>query len=883
MVYELVNDGSVQAGQGGSVTLDSQATVFDPSSGFFYFYPGQPWSNNADGTITATQGGTLNLGGQWTNDGTITATQGAALSLSGQWTNDGMITAPGASLYVNDTLPWTNDGTITATQGGTVALYGQWTNDGTITATGATLILGGPWTNDGTITVDAASTVSLGDKGSGASYIWKNSGTLAIAPGASVNLGDYFTTDEFESGFQKLGVHLDLSGYTVSLIGTLDNNPADNPITGGALTLDASTGPLYLYNSGEIDGGTIMGSEPLFANYGTLNGVIVDAAVNVTYFLSLQGNWSTTVNGAISAPDYTQINLSGTWTNNGTIAATGSGLYLSGTWTNNGTITATGSELDLYDTWTNNGTLTADAASTVSLGDYSSAVSGPGDIWKNSGTLAIAPGATLYLGDYFTTDEFESGFQSLGVHLNLFQYTVNLIGIIDDSPADNSITGGTLALNQSTGPLHLVAGIIDQGTITTSGSDDLIANSGTLDGVTLDGTLNMSGQFGYVQVNVIGGLTLNTDLYVSGDYASLNFLDGSTVAVGSLVTSATIHLNGYYTSLNNDSYPSQAVTMGRGITISGGNSYSSVYGPIDNLGTIEQNGAGGMGVYGLVNDGSIQASNGGAMGVYGLVNDGSIQASNGGAVYIAGPWCNNAGGTIMAAQGATLSLDGNWTNQGSITVDSSSTLSLGGGWQNSGTLAVAAGATLYLSGYFTTDAFESGFQQLGANLNLSQYTVNLTGTIDNSAADNPITGGTLALNQSTGPLYLAGGVIDQGTITTRGSDDLVATNSYFSGVGTLSGVTLDATLDMSGPNTVGTLSGVTLDATLDMSGPNASLAVINGLTLNATLDISGPNASVTVINGLALNADLNLSGAAPACNSTTALASAPWPASAPST
>ena len=151
----------------------------------------------------------------------------------------------------------------------------------------------------------------------------------------------------------------------------------------------------------------------------------------------------------------------------------------------------------------------------MSLGDYSYAVSGPGDIWKNTGTLAIAPGATIYLGDFFTTDEFESGFQSLGADLDLSQYTVYLIGILDNSAADNPITRGTLALDASTGPLYLgnydpvtstkcADGVIEQGTITTSGTNDLVADDGTLDGVTLDGTLDMSSTRRYVVTSWAG-------------------------------------------------------------------------------------------------------------------------------------------------------------------------------------------------------------------------------------------------------------------------------------------------------------------------------------------------------------------------------------------
>ncbi len=471
-VVELANDGTVEVSQGGTVTVDSQVAV--AFTGFFGasigLVPGQPWINNARGTITATQGGTLDL-------------------------------------------------------------YDQ-------------------WTNDGMIRVDASSTVSLGSPANYASDspatsdIWKNSGTMAIAPDAAVNLGDDFTTDEFESGFQNLGAHLNLSQYTVNLIGTLDNSPADNPTTGGTLTLGASTDPLYL-SGGEIVAGTITGTSPIVTTSagGTLDGVVVDGAVNVpaSTSLTLQGDWSTTANGSI---------------------------------------TATGATLNLYDNWTNNGTITVDAASTVSLGNFSFNLAGARDIWKNSGVLSIAPGATINLGDFFTTDEYENGFQSLGVDLNLSQYTVNLIGTLDNSPADNPITGGILALDASTGPLILGSRIfafsaeIDRGTITTDGTDDLIANWGTLDGVTLDGTLDMSGVYPgvYPVVGVMGGLTLDTDLYLSGDGADLNFLDGSTVAVGPLVQNATIHLNGGGAGIDNhnslDGAASPTVTLARGITIS---------------------------------------------------------------------------------------------------------------------------------------------------------------------------------------------------------------------------------------------------------------------------------------------------------------------------
>ncbi len=502
----------------------------------------------------------------------------------------------------------------------------------------------------------------------------------------------------------------------------------------------------------------------------------------------------------------------------------------------------------------------------MTLGNDSSAVSGPGDIWKSPGTLAIAPGARIYLGDYFTTDEFESGFRQLGADLNLSQYTVYLIGILDNSPADNPITRGTLALNASTGPLFLgdydgyslpyswqvsaLAGVIEQGTITTSDTSALFAEGGTLDGVTLDGTLNTAYSAGFAEIE--GGLTLDTDLYLSNSSVSvLYFDDGSTVAVGPLVQAATIHMSGN-AELRNLS--SQTVTIGRGITISGEGPNSTISGPIDNLGTIEQIGAGQLDADGVLNHGSVLAGNGGGVT---LDSDALIDNSP---VITPVPWSNSADGTITATQGATLNLYGDWTNRGTITVDSSSTVSLGSHageypavagniWTNSGTLAIAPGATVNLGDDFTSDELDNHFQQLGVHLDLSHYTVTLIGTIDNSPADNPVTGGTLALDQSTGPLFLDG-VIDQGTITTRGSDDLVATSNG----PTLSGVTLDGKLDMSETYAaVGVMNGLTLNSNLNLSGAGASLIFYDrtGITLagSGTVYLSGDNASISNYDG----------------------------------
>jgi hypothetical protein len=560
-VEELDNDGAVAA-QSGTIFIDSQ--VFTG----FYFSPGAPWTNNADGTMSATQGG--------------------ALSLAGEWTNNGEITAKSATLY----------------------LFNIWTNYGSITADGVSDVYLG----------------SIANVVTGPSYVWKNSGVLAIAKGAALSLGDYFTADEFASGFQDRGVNLNLANYTVTLIGTLDNTAADNPVTRGTLTLSASTGPLFM-NDGQIYGGTLTGTQPLDVSFGQLDNVVLDGAVNMPAtkfsprpFLTVAGTWSITSRGSITTQGSAQLTLFGTWINDGSI--------------------------------------TVDANAAVFLGDGSRDVSGPTDIWRNAGVLAIAPGASVSLGGYFTTDEFESGFQDRGVHFDLSAYSVSLIGILDNSVANNPITGGTLALNASTGPLYLTPvfdasgyysrGVIEKGTITTVGTNDLVGFDGTLNGVTLDGTLDMSNYSSAIDVE--GGLTLDTDLYISGQYATLQFLDGSTVAPGPLVRNATIHLSGDYSTIL-ATLP-QSVTLASGITVSGeAPTWCSIYafdGQIDNQGTIAQNGAGVMFVFGqLLNEGSVTVGAGSTMLAY------AFDEFSGTVV----PGFHNAGTTTIAP-GGTFTTNG---------------------------------------------------------------------------------------------------------------------------------------------------------------------------------------------------------------------------------
>jgi hypothetical protein len=123
----------------------------------------------------------------------------------------------------------------------------------------------------------------------------------------------------------------------------------------------------------------------------------------------------------------------------------------------------------------------------------------------------------------------------------------------------------------------------------------------------------------------------------------------------------------------------------------------------------------------------------------------------------------------------------------------------------------------------------------GVSVHFAQDRIVLGGWLDNSPADNPQSGGVLALTPATGPLFLSGGYIYQGKITTSGPDDLEAAD-----VGVLDNVELDGNLNVTGPYGSGKIfveNNMTLNGTIVMPGGAGFLYV--GLYNNAAETISG--------------------------------------------
>ena len=454
---------------------------------------------------------------------------------------------------------------------------------------------------------------------------------------------------------------------------------------------------------------------------------------------------------------------------------------------NNGTLDASNGEtLAINGPWTNAAGATINASdATLSLGDPT----GYYDPWSNSGTITVT-GSTLNLGGLFTLPGMGTFNQSAN--------TVNLVGMLDN-------TGTTLALSPATGSWVLDGGTLKNGTLIETGGAELeFTTSGTLDGVTVDGNLDLTGDSSAAQpdvdvadADVIDGLVLNgtADLgNASGTtYGRLFFNNNETLSgTGTVVFGTNVwnELSGNTSWM----FPT-TLTIGPGITVLGS--------------------GGTVGTSSLVNEGTIIAEVTGPGPspdtVYvgsDVTNEGTIEAMTGETLTIYN--CTNTAGSTISTTGARLNLNGALMNEpgGSITA-TGSTVTLGDPsftsttiWSNSGSITVT-NSTLDLGGVFTL----AGMGVIGQSGDI----VNLVGTLNN-------TGTTLALNATTGSWNLEEGILENGTLTETGGAELVFTGWG----GTLNGVTVDGNLDLTG-----TLAG-------QRANTEVYANVLDGLTLNGT-------------------------------------------------
>jgi hypothetical protein len=485
--------------------------------------------------------------------------------------------------------------------------------------------------------------------------------------------------------------------------------------------------------------------------------------------------------------------VGGSLTNQGTLAAIdGGGLYVNNLSGNlgNANLAGGGSQLSLDGTdWVNNLGLTAPADTTLSLSGS----------WTNPSAISVVDG-TLNLGGTFTLSD-------LGT-LNRSGGTVNLTGTLDN-------TATTLVLDSGTGSWNVAGGTLLGGTVNASDGAQLTFGSGTLDGVTLNSDLDLT--TGSAQVTVLNGLVLNGTATL-GESGVIDFNGTQTLAGNGQVVFDDAWANALLASEEG-----MTLTIGPNITIRGGSS-EATYGASAAIGTRPWPWYGGASDFTIVNQGTVSAD---AAGRYiqfvggSLTNQGTLAAIDGGGLYV-NNLSGNLGNANLAGGGSQLSLDGtDWVNNLGLTAPADTTLSLSGSWTNPATIT-AVNSTLYLgsdslpwSNTGTISASNSDVDLGGiftlstlGTFNRSGGTVNLTGTLDNTAT-------TLVLDSGTGSWNVAGGTLLGGTVNASDGAQLTFGS--------------------------GTLDGVTLNSDLDLTTGSAQVTVLNGLVLNgtATLGESG--------------------------------------------
>src|SRR6516162_2663958 len=665
--------------------------------------------------------------------------------------------------------PLTIQGTVTATSSGQgISVTGTSINNmGSLQAMGGSLDVNNLQSNSGGITASAGSTLTLHGT-------WQNTGTIS-ATNATVNLDSTFT-------LAQLGT-FNRSGGTVNLRGTLNN-------TGTTLALTDTTGSWNLAG-GTIRNGTVTtaGQAQLIATASsTLDGVTLGGDLEVNSLQTVTAvNGLTFSNGRVGLQstfsNVTALRLSGAGPQ--TLAGTGQVVFAGGSFGSNNQVSAPGQPLTLAAgitvTTTSGGGTVGDPGQPLTIqGTVTATSSGQGisvtgtsinnmgslqamggsldvnNLQSNSGGITASAGSTLTLhgtwqntgtiSDTNATVNLDSTFTlaQLGT-FNRSGGTVNLRGTLNN-------TGTTLALTDTTGSWNLAGGTIRNGTVTTAGQAQLIATaSSTLDGVTLGGDLEVNS---LQTVTAVNGLTFsNGRVGLQSTFSNVTALRLSGAGPQTLAgTGQVVFAGGSFGSNNQVSAPGQPLTLAAGITVT-------------------------------------TTSGGGTVGDPGqpLTIQGTVTAtSSGQGISVTGTSINNMGS--LQAMGGSLDVNNLQSNSGGITASAGSTLTLHGTWQNTGTIS-ATNATVNLDSTFT-------LAQLGT-FNRSGGTVNLRGTLNN-------TGTTLALTDTTGSWNLAGGTIRNGTVTTAGQAQLIATASS-----TLDGVTLGGDLEVNSLQTVTAVNGLT--------------------------------------------------------------------------
>ena len=224
-----------------------------------------------------------------------------------------------------------------------------------------------------------------------------------------------------------------------------------------------------------------------------------------------------------------------------------------------------------------------------------------------------------------------------------------------------------------------------------------------------------------------------------------------------------------------------------------------------------------------------------------LSNSGTVSNLGG---TIEGDFINNAGASTSIA---TLNVQGNFSNSGSLTIQSGGSLSRSAATVNSGTITLNGGA-LNLPGGLTNNGNLDGYSNLQINIenfggiaaNVSGQTMVIGGDISAGTAKTINNYGTL-LATNGGALGLSAAIINGGAITANNGSVTLAYSI-------VNGSTLNGGIGNSYSAYITTLNQVTNNSNLQANG----VTIAGGSLVN--------NATITAVGSLTFNVDTNLTG-----------------------
>ncbi|MGH7243328.1 MAG: hypothetical protein ACREJD_07915 [Phycisphaerales bacterium] len=695
---------SSEGGNGKAISAQSNATLTIDGSISIGYGPG------ATGTSAQIY---VEAGSAIINNGGIASGQsGATLSIAGagNFVNNGTLSSNAGTLTLQ-TASWTNNGAIHLASSAIARLSGSFSSLGTILNSGGSVSVFGPVSSailtassdTGAITLSAATLTSCTLQSTDTTgFLVDGVGALnACAIGADVVMGScakvvvtnsltFVNGGSFTNGPDCVGTPLLFSGtQSIHGDGTIylrrDSTASERSLTvtgNASLTIDpgisivatSGTGSpkllvdanCSLTNNGTIaaDSGTftIDATAPnsSFLNAGAINiGAAAVAEIKAT-------NW---INSGALVIDSAKLTISDSWTNSGTILATGSTVIVNGVnWINSGSATFISSAASFWSTnWTNAAQLTSAYGTLEFRGT-----------WSNPGVVTTIDSAVMLAG------------------------TTSVLGTIDRSGgtitlAQANFQGPTLVANAQTGDLILSSVTITGATLSATQGAQFIVHSPRFANCTLACDLAIPGSY---RLAITGDLTLANNVTITlgspiagGNAGGLAFDGGSQS-----ITGAGTILARYSPTLL--SYTNAAsVTLGPAVTLAlGSNAQANTLAQINvptgssftNQGTIAVRQSGcTMQFYGgglFKNEGILDAAAGtldidnfsGSVGVALIAAGGSLQLQGNftidqpidshGALSLAGTWRNNSTVTVT---GGSLNFSGTWTNAGTFALTSS--------------------------------------------------------------------------------------------------------------------------------------------------------------------------------------------------------------------